>query len=412
MSNKKNSFREIKKNINYSSSKHIGKIIWNSELKQEDQLKMSDYIHYIKSTDIYNEFNNKINIDLNDYINYKILGICALNNLKMINNDQEFMFLITDKYYKLLFITIGKCHPLFWYKFTNKVTFINNFDTLYETYNPNQITNNFTNSINGFIGNEEILSLNIHDIEKHLILNKYTDKLIWGSNWVEHPFRSEYMGKNITHIDSIIYTGQAMRQNGDLEYCINVRTNYSKSIITIHCYEDAFILELKYNTIDTNQIESINDIFGRKYKTNIPIDIIMTLINFPFVTHMDILQMKPLNMFHFYVITLLVNEQKIFDDILPQFDIILNDKTGNYDDELKEYIKDFVQKNNSDKMLTRIINEINIYEIIESVTDQNDINLSINNIMDKYECINDDYIKNELLILFYNGFELINKFSE
>lgn len=197
MSAKKNPFKEIKKNINYDNSKHIGKIIWNDDIEQDKQFKMIDYINYIKSTNIYNEFNDKINIKLDEYINYKILGICNMNNnLKIITMDPtEFIFLITDKYYKLLYITIGKCHPLFWYKFTTKKTFMDNFDTIYEIYNPIQYIIEFPNNINSFIGNEEILSLNVHDIENHLILNKYTDKLIWGSNWIDHPFRNEYSKK-------------------------------------------------------------------------------------------------------------------------------------------------------------------------------------------------------------------------
>lgn len=193
-----------------------------------------------------------------------------------------------------------------------------------------------------------------------------------------------------------------MKQYEKSEYCVSIRTNYSKSIITIHCHENAFILELKYNGINTKQIESINDIFGRNYKTNIPIDIIMTLINFPFVTYTNILQMKPLTIFHFYIITLLVNEIKLFDDILPQLDIILNDKSGNYDDELKEYIGDFIYKNNSDKQLVQIINEINIHELIKETIEQINIDEIISKIMEKYKCIGNNYIKSELDKLFYD----------
>lgn len=419
MSIKKNSFKEINKTINYNNTKHISKVIWNSDLEQDKKFKMNDYINYVKSTDIYSEFNNKINVNLDEYTNYKILGICSLvnNNLKMITMDPtEFMFLLTDQHYKLLFISIGKCHPLFWYKFTNKKTFINNFDVIYEAYNPIQYTINFSNKISGFIGNEEILSLNIHDIENHFILNKYTDKLIWGSKWDDYPFRSEYTKKNVSHIDNIIHTGQAMRQNGDCEYSVSVRTNYSKSIITIYYYDDAFIVELKYNEIETKQIESINNTFGRKYKTNIPIDVIMTLINFPFVTHMDILNMKPLSIFHFYVITLLVNEIKLFDDILPQLNNMVNDKSD-YDDITKEYMKDFIKKNNSYKLLLQIINENDICGIIDGtkegeITELNNIDKVINDIMIKYKCMDNEYIKNELFEILFNNMSIMQKLEK
>ena len=412
MSNKKNVFKEITKNINYYNLKHMGKIIWNIDLEPEKRFKMIDYISYIKSTDIYEGFNEKININFDEYVNYKILGICNLDNLKLISIDpSEFIFLITDQHYKSLYISIGKCHPLFWYKFTSKKSFIDNFDKIYEIYNPTHYPINFPNKINGFIGNDEILSLNIHDIENHLILNKYTDKLIWGSNWLDHPFRNEYTKKNVTYVDSIIYTGQSMRQHENSEYSVNVRTNYSKSIITIYYYEDAFILELKYNSIDTKQIESINNIFGRKYQSDIPIDVIIALINFPFVTCTSILNMKPLTIFHFYVVTLLANNTQLFDNILPQLNTIVDDKTNDYDT-IKEYVYDFIQKNNSDKLLAQIISENDIYEIIENINELSEIDKIIYDVLEKYKCVDNNYIKNILTEMFINGINLMDKFDK
>ena len=55
-----------------------------------------------------------------------------------------------------------------------------------------------------FIGNDNILGLDIHDIENHFLLQKYTDKLIYGSMWNDHPFRKEFQDKSIDQLNGII----------------------------------------------------------------------------------------------------------------------------------------------------------------------------------------------------------------
>lgn len=405
---KKNLFKQFYKNICSEKMNHINKVLWYNEIdNNENTIDIKEYFHFVKSMDISQDLIEQFNLNVEEYKNYKIIGICHINNnLKLINSDvNDFMYLITDKEYKILYISIGKCHPIFWYKFTSKKSFLNNFDKIYELYNPLNYVLNFENNLRGFMGTERMLSLSIHDVENHFLLNRYSDKLIWGSKWTDHPFRNEYTKKNINSVDSIILTGQAMRQELDNYYSVSVRTSYSKSIIKVISYDDIFILEIKYNPINTNQIEKINQTFGRKYSYDIPIDIIMTIINFPFLTHSDILNIRPLSPFNFFVTSLILNNDiKLFMEAEPQLNNIINDET--IDKDVKENAIDFIDCINNQKILTKIFNENDFYDLLDNNTD---INVLVNKLLEKYNCENNIHIKENLMKILLNNIEILNK---
>ncbi|QKF93698.1 hypothetical protein QKU48_gp0240 [Fadolivirus algeromassiliense] len=394
MNNKKYIFKDLKTITNL---RNYGNIIWNNDLEIDKRFKISDYLSYVKSTDIYKSFNDKLNIDFDTYTNFRIMGVCNLyNQLKLTITDiSEYIYIITDQIYKTLYISIGRCHPIFWYKCTNKKSYIDTFDNIFESYNVNDYTLDHKMNIKGFIGNEDILSLNIHDLENHLILNKYSDKLIWGSFWLDHPFREEYLTKSVSYTDSIIYTGQSMRQEEN-KYTVSVRTLYSKSLITIHCYNDAYVVELRYNPINTHHIVTINEIFGRSYNIDMPIDVVITLINFPFVTYNDILNMIPFNQFHMYIITLLTDMNKSNDTTIQKLDEIINNLDK--DDELVIEVKHYINQLENYKLLKQIIDENNFNDVIENIDNLNDTTISkiINDLMNKYNCIDNDFIKRKL----------------
>jgi hypothetical protein len=401
--NKKNKVsinQDIKKVLKSATFEYLNKIIWNSNLNMEE------FINDIKLSDIYTSFNEKININIDNYITHEILGICPLNTY---NETSELIYIITDKDHKLIYISIGKCHPIFWYIYNTK-SFIENFDKIYECFNPIELKVKYDNNLKGFIGNQDILELGIHDIENHFLINKYSDKLIWGSKWYDHPFRSEYEKSHVNSIESIIFTGQAMRQQ-DGEYTVSIRTNYSKSLITIYYYDDAYILEINYNKIETNQINNINNIFGRKYDPNIPIDVILSIINFPFVTHDDILDMMPLSLFHFYVVTLLCDNGNI-KLLMPKLKNIIEDTENNYGNEVKEYINDYIKKYENDLLISKIMYEIDIYNLIDIDTNMHKLESIVNDTLDKYKCNDNEYIKHELNLLFLETFEIIQKIGK
>lgn len=285
-------------------------IIW---IDNDDTINMKNYIEYISAIDIYNDINTRLNITWESYKTMKIVGICEMNKYLKFEKEgcEDLMYILKDDKGKK-YISIGRCHPIFWYKYDTK-----RFSDIYNIYNQESYSTDFNgNQQSAFIGNEEMLGLTIHELENHLIFHKYSEKLIWGSKWDDYPFRDCFMNNSVSYIDSIIYTGQSMRQISDDYYTVSVRTNYSKSIITINNFPDAYIINIKYNPIINHRIDNINKLITRNYKSDLPMDIIILLLNFPFMTSNTINHTKPFTEFNFYLLSLLIPEQSELKQLL------------------------------------------------------------------------------------------------
>lgn len=380
---KLNNFKDFHK-LNDKKLQYLDKIIWNNDVAKK--LKIEDILMSLQLID--NEIGNKLNITLDTYMNYKVIGY--------IPTDNEYIYLLTDKDYKILHISIGKSHPMFWYKFTTKKEFIDCFDQIYETY----IVSDFDSikkRVRVFIGDSDILSIDIHDIENHLIMQKYTDKLIYGSLWHDHPFRSEYDNKHMDPIKSVIFTGQAMRQDEEEPYSVSVRTLYSKSLITIHNYDDSFILEITYNPIDSKQIIDINNMLTRSYNTDLPIDVLITILGFPFISHIDLIKMRPLTPYHIFIIDLIVmDDNNLVVELEEDFNTLLDNKEkDNFDESIYTNIKMYIELIKDNKLFIEIIKDKDVDDFIEH-GDIESIENTVQSIMEKYDCKDNIYIYHEL----------------
>ena len=385
MSNKSNKKKEAYsfiQNIKSLNTKYKNEIIWNT-------LPINEYIEYINSIDIYNDITTNLNINIKEYKDYEIIGFCEINkNLRFVGDFDEHMYLITDSSKKKLYISIGKCHPIFWYLIKSESEFTDNFDNIYETYNQEGYHLHHTKKIRAFMGTNELLSLDVFDIETHLLLHKYSEKLLWGSKWKDFPYRNNYLVENVSQFDSNIFTSHAMQQDyKENTYNISVRSKYSKSVITFYYHEDAYIVEIKYNPLHTNQIMNINKDFNRSYDNDIPIDVVLMLFNFPFIKFKDIIEMKPFLNFHFYIINLLISDDKeLLKTIGPELQKLLNDQPD-IEDNLKKEIIDFIKYTKDIKVIEEILTEIKdlIY---------NDKEVKLEDLLQKYKCTDNDYVKN------------------
>lgn len=291
----------------------------------KNEIDITKFLSAYKESNLY----DNLDIDFTSYDNCEIIGIFDVDKYIIISDDVN-----------TLYISLGQCHPVFWYVFTSLKELLDSFDNIYEIYCHHNISQ-YTNNIKGFIGNEAMLELNINDLENHLLLNSYTDKLLWGSLWKHHPYRNEYETGNVSHIDSIIYTGQAMRQN-EYEYTISVLTEYSKSEIKIIHFDEAYIIEIRYNPVNTSKNKIINELFKRNYPEDLPIDVIIAIINFPFVTYDTILALRPFSLFHFYIIlTLVENNENLQTKLHNDLQIILDDPNNKIEQEVKDEIDSF-----------------------------------------------------------------------
>src|SRR3972149_6461464 len=186
---------------------------------------------YLKNDKIFNKlqnidkitllFNNdqkdfmKKYFELEDVDDFKLIGLIEINKIlktKIEEERKDFIFLISDNNYKEMFVSIGQNSKSFWYKFTSKKGFFENFDKFYKTYNKEVYEKNYSKKCRGFVGTEKMLDLTIFDIENHLIVNPNTEILIWGSKWSDNPFRKIYMERSLTKYEDITYSIQAMKQ--------------------------------------------------------------------------------------------------------------------------------------------------------------------------------------------------------
>jgi hypothetical protein len=384
---KTNNFKNFHKIQTHNKIKHIDKIIWNKNLSKEKKVPIKDIIYSLQMAET--EISKKLEIKLDSYLNYNVLG--------HILTDNDPIYLITDDCYKVLYISIGKSHPIFWYKFTTKKDFTNSFDNIYEKYTKTEYDMNMSKSVKVFVGDINILSINIHDIENHLLLQKYTDKLIYGSMWKDHPFRDEYKNSYIDPIKSVILTGQAMRQDEKLPYCVNVRTLYSKSLITMYDYDDIFILEIAYNPVVSNQVKNINSLLERNYNNDIPIDVLISIFGFPFITHTDIIKMKPLTRYHIFILSILVmHDSDLVLELAEDFKKLIENKDNdNFDEVVYDEINSYLKLSNDLKLFRKIIQDKEIDDMIES-NKVNELEKCVATISKKYNCSDNEFIKQEL----------------
>lgn len=385
MTNKKNTFsiKSIKRTNTFKNMIYGHKIIWIDDLKKDSQL-------FDGCLDMDEYFSNMNNIGLLKTDNYKnliLIGVCELHKgikLYAENDEKQYMYLISDNDFKELYMSIEKCHPIFWYKFNNKKDFYSSFDSLYITYNPPEYYNSFKSNIRGFIGTERMLNATIDNIENFLSFNNFTEFLMWGSCWDDHPFREEYIEKIVPTRACVVFTRQGMKQKHNGTYTISVRSKYSKSIITIENHEGAYIINIKYNPITTKQIININKEFGKEFKDDIPIDIIMTITELPFVTHTGLLLLENISNNNFSMASLVANSKDMYIEMLDIINDLINKSDKNNDD--------YVDMLNSFKKNINI--NIKMYEIF---TDKK-ITAFIDNKIDSYKNNKqtEDEIKDEI----------------
>lgn len=351
-------------NLRKKSFNHIDKIIWESDVENKELTSIADFMDYVK----YNCSNYPEN-NLEDYQKSRIIGICEMQELK------EYLYIIIDPL-KNICISIGRSHPWFWYKF-NKKQFMKNFGDIYEKYNTQNYSLDFNKNTRGFTGTEILLRLSIEDIENHLILNSYSDKLLWGSKWSDHPFRKEYIHRNVSHGESIIYTGQAMRQLTDDFYSVSVRSIFSKSIITIENYDDSFIINISYDSFNSPQIDNVNNIFQREYPTDVPIDALLMIVNFPFITHIGLLKRKPVTRHQLMMASLVANNTKMWNDLIPFLK-----------EENDELAKSFLETIEINKIIDSLLFDEELIEMIDTTEKENITEF----IEKKYKCVYNDEI--------------------
>ena len=231
--------------------------------------------------------------DINEY---SVIAKRRINLHLHLNNidREEYMYLITDSDYKVLYITIGMSHKFCWYKYSTMGELKKEYTKLCQIYNVKSYGDDFDTYVKAYIGNPAIFDNELKNLTKIMIDNKYSEIFLWGGSWTDYPFRDDPLETSVE--GSIIKAGYAMAQNNI--FSIGVRSLYSKSKIVIELSEGVFIVTLCYNKINTPQINELNKEYGTQFPEDLPIDVLNSLFGLPYLSYTKILRQKGLSKLH------------------------------------------------------------------------------------------------------------------
>jgi hypothetical protein len=137
----------------------------------------------------------------------------------------------------------------------------------------------------------------------------------------------------------------------------------------------------------TNDIvEKINVKMERQYPVDLPLDVVMSIINFPFITHLGILKIKPIADNNFLIGSLIIDNEQMYQEFYEEMKNILDNKDNDYDVESKKMVGNYLEIINhsmiSDKMLMNF-NEDEFSKLFIDVPDEEHINI-VEDYIDKF----------------------------
>jgi hypothetical protein len=300
----------------------------------------------------FKEFPFDIEIDLKGV--YHTFGYIPINTnikykyelLQMIGENE--IELIYDTKGDIYFISIRDYPPHLWYKFDNVDTFLENLKILTLYYNQTEYSNTFEKRIRAFLGTPKILSQTFQDIENHLIMDTSTEGLAFGSKWIDYPYRDELMNDTIDQQQFVIMQQSAMEDSDEYVPCFRIRSQYSKSIISVENYGGIFIFDIKYNPIKTEQNEILNQSLNRNFPNDMPVDVINSIMDYPFITAETLLEDNK-TVDGIRIAALIASTPNDFKIIRPKLEDLLTHE----DDTIKSCAKEILDLS-SDKSLNTI----------------------------------------------------------
>jgi hypothetical protein len=325
---------------------------------------MSGYLRILKQ---YNQ-NEEDPFNFSSYKDHYVIAKASINQkLKLLSDDgsmNQFMYLITNDDYSLLYISINVLHPMFWYIYETRNDFFSMYDKLYQAYNKTEYSFEFNRNTRGFGGTENMLGSPVESLENFFTLNRYTEILLWGSKWKDNPYRDLYLVEEMSSAQHLIYATQAMKQINNQTYHINVRTEYSKSIITIEKHDDGFIINVHYNSVFSPQIKKINDVLNKEYPLDVPIDVIISIINMPYISHLGLLKLNPLTSYNFSMAALIANTPLMTQEVIKETKNIM--ATRKLDKETRDYSVLFLKMILSNVKIDKILHNNGVLNFIDT----------------------------------------------
>lgn len=382
---RKNSFlpEAVQKDKQFLKLKHKNLIEWKDESSQS--VEMFDLIEFLKKDPISQRVAKETDLSPEIFLDHKLIGVVQINQILKLHVESEYhdyLYLISDSEFKDIYISVERVAPAFWYHYTNRKTFLDQFDQIVDAYDKKTYELNYPRKMRAFIGTEQMLNLNFNEIIDMFIISSHTEILTWGSNWKDHPFRDIYMRQNVNQKEGVQLSKQAMKQSDPSIRTMSIRTAYSKSIMTLEDHDGAYILEISYNPIKTEQIDLINNHLDRQYPTDLPVDTIISCINFPFVNHIGLIKLKPITTYNFIMASLVANNLTMYQEMIPEVRQIIKDleegrdhNDNEYSEQKKEMLCSFLEELETKTTLEHILKD----ESVEKFIGQKIINLRARN---------------------------------
>jgi hypothetical protein len=298
---------------------------------------INEILNLIKEKNLYDEL-----IEIPDKYQYYEPVACILLKknivLPMVKESDEILHIIIDTDKECIYVCVSFSHPYLWYSVeeSQQKEFDKIVTKIITIYNPGDYPDVYKNKIIGFMGSEKMLLMTKYDLIESIVIGEWNELFMWGPLWEDHPFRETFKNSLLSEFQYSKVNLFAMQQHNE-EFTINIKTQISKSQITFISTDGLFYVQIKYDPVLLkNELDKINIITKRQYPTDLPIDVVQCLIDYPFVTHNGILKLRPLTSENFIIANILaLGEANKINEIIVELQIII-DEFKNEDD--KKYI--------------------------------------------------------------------------
>lgn len=270
-------------------------------------------------------------------------------------NSNFYLFLISN--HTSLYLSLSVTPKDYWYSCRSIKELKRFLFDAKSIYNPTEYLTTFTNQISAVIAYKEDHDMidQITEIEKNLILNRYSEVLTWGSFWDDYPFRDKFNNLDkLTNHDRLTLSTIAMKQK-DGQYTVSIRSLFSKSIIKLSWHNRLYTVDVFYEPIENEQIKNINKTFNKYFPLNMPLDVILMLKEYNFYDFRYYLE--EMNEQNMTLACYLANQDDEFEEIKKT---LLHKYKEEETEEQKEIIKYFIDQLNANKITKTIINNMNL----------------------------------------------------
>lgn len=346
-----------------------------------------------------------------DTYNYqsKLFLFCEItygNNLVMPMMDNSDAYTTFNLLYceetGTIFICVEYSHPNFWYIIKTKNNthkqIIKEIINIIKFYNPIEYNNDDTELklIKAFIGTESMINMNINDFMENMLLSEWLELFTWTTNNIDHPFRETLLNEKLSAYQYNKMNITVNQQHDEHTKIVNVCTRYSKTLLSFEILQNGlFIVSIYYRPKKIDRKINGKNKIGQNYDTDLPIDVLQSIIGFPFIKYDEMLQLEPLDIYNFTIANMLAhndpNKQKV---LCKQMKNILN--TNNLSENVLQTIKRLMETYKINISINEFYGEINDNKINKN-TLKLILKTNLEDLDEKY--FNKIEIKNKILTL-------------